>query len=238
MATTEARVRKYLDPEEPNYSAAAAELGPEALPILEALVQGADPLLASKAAYLASLIPDAEADRVIERAARSEHATVRIAAAAGLRSRPEAEAGTAEELLDDPDAGVRKVAARTTRGRAARREGTEEGAPDRRRPGSTAAGAAGKRVQVLEGEHGGGFPPGAAGEPERAEGQGGGDVGNARLRATIETAGDDAESGGGGDLGGGSPTGANRSAEGPDGGGLVDGDARSTGDSPHGGRGL
>lgn len=238
MTTTEARVRKHLDPEEPNYSAAAAELGPEALPILETLVQSADPLLASKAAYLASLIPDAEADRVIEQAARSEHATVRIAAAAGLRSRPDMEAGTAEELLSDPDAGVRKVAARTTRGRAPRRDATEEGAPERRRPGASTAGAGGKRVQVLEGEHGGGFPPGAAGETERAEGHGGGDVGNARLRTTIQTAGDDAESGGGGDLGAGSQTGISRSSDGPDGGGLLDGDAQSAGDSPHGGKGL
>ena len=46
----EAQVRKYLDPEEPDYKAAAAALGAEALPVLESLVRGADPLLASKAA--------------------------------------------------------------------------------------------------------------------------------------------------------------------------------------------
>ncbi len=93
MATTEAQVRAYLEPEEPNYKAAAAALGAEALPVLETLVQGADPLLASKAAYLASLVPDERAARVLEQASRSEHATVRVAAAAGLQKLAD---------LDDP----------------------------------------------------------------------------------------------------------------------------------------
>jgi hypothetical protein len=240
MATIEARVRKHLDPEEPNYSAAAAELGAEALPVLEALVQVADPLLASKAAYLASLIPDAQADRVIERAARSEHPTVRVAAAAGMRSRPETTVDMAAELMADPDAGVRKVATKTTRGRATaatRRESPEEPSHDRDRSGQRPA-AALKRVQVLEGEHGGGFPPGGDDEAARAEGQGGGDTGNTRDRSAIEMAGTDAESGGGGDVGGGGATGVTRSGDGPDGGGQLDGAARGTGDSQYGGGGV
>lgn len=86
---TETQVRKYLDPEEPDYPAAAAALGVEALPVLETLVQRGDPLLASKAAYLASLIPHEHAARVLEQAAQSDHPTVRIAAAAGLQRHPE-----------------------------------------------------------------------------------------------------------------------------------------------------
>ena len=241
MATSEARVRKYLDPEEPNYSVAAAELGPDALPVLAALVQGADPLLASKAAYLASLIPDADADRVMEQAARSEHATVRVAAAAGLRSRPDAEAQMTAELIADPDAGVRKVAARATRGRttpATRREGAEESTPDRPRSGQGAGAAAVKRPQVLEGEYGGGFSPGTTGEAERAAGEGGGNVEHTRIRSTIASADDDQEGGGGGDLGSNVVKRASGSADGPDGGGHIDGDSRGGSDSPHGGKGL
>jgi len=233
MAMNEARVRKYLDPEEPNYSAAAAELGAEALPVLAALVQGADPLLASKAAYLASLIPDPEADRVMEQAARSEHPTVRVAAAAGLRSRPDAAIDMAAELIADPDAGVRKVAARTTRGRAVsapRKDSPEEASPR--------ASAAANRVQVLEGEHGGGFPPGGEAAAERAAGQGGGDTGNTRDRSTVEMAGTDDESGGGGDVGGSGAAGVSRSGDGPDGGGQIDGGARDGGDSQYGGGGV
>ena len=88
MATTEAQVRAYLEPEEPNYPAAAAALGAEALPVLDTLVRGGDPLLASKAAYLASMIPDEQAARVLEQAARSAHPTVRVAAAAGMQTQP------------------------------------------------------------------------------------------------------------------------------------------------------
>jgi hypothetical protein len=241
MAITEARVRKYLDPEEPNYSVAAAELGAEALPVLEALVQGADPLLASKAAYLASLIPDAESDRVIEQAARSEHPTVRVAAAAGLRSRPDAAIETAAELIADPDAGVRKVAAKSTRGRAipaARREGPEDAPPDRDRSRPSAGGAAGKRVQVLEGEHGGGFPPGTTGDAERAGGQGGGDAGNTIARSAYEAAGTDVESGGGGDVGQRGAAGVSRAGDGPDGGGQIEGAGRDAGASQYGGGGA
>jgi hypothetical protein len=56
MTITMRDARAQLDPEEPDYHQ-AAELGPAALPLLEQLVRGADPMLAAKAAYLASLIP-------------------------------------------------------------------------------------------------------------------------------------------------------------------------------------
>jgi HEAT repeats len=110
MAVTMEEVRAVLDPDEPDYSAAAL-LGPEALPHLQALVAGDDPMLASKATYAAALIGGDQGVAVVREAASSEEPVVRVAAAASAANL------TAEEssdvlagLLRDPDAGVRKVA--------------------------------------------------------------------------------------------------------------------------------
>src|SRR5262245_12866708 len=110
MAVTMQQVREILDAEEPDYQRGAA-LGREALPHLDALVSSGDPMLASKATYLASLIQDALAVDVVEKAARSTDPIVRVAAAAAatnLSSRGESD--VLDKLDDDPDAGVRKVA--------------------------------------------------------------------------------------------------------------------------------
>lgn len=110
MAVTMADVRAQLDPEEVDY-ARARQLGPDAVPFLMQLVQGGNLGLASKAAYLASLIESDRSADVLEAAATSSEPVVRVAAAAGLRNVPDA---TAERILErvrtDPDAGVRKVA--------------------------------------------------------------------------------------------------------------------------------
>jgi hypothetical protein len=208
MATTEAQVRKYLDPEEPKYSEAAAALGPDALPVLQRLVREADPLLASKAAYLASLIPDAQAGRVLEEAAHSDHATVRIAAAAGLAKRADIGDDVAAELMNDPDPGVRKMAAKTARSRA-RAARPEAPPPD----------------TVPSPETGGG------------EGEGGGDVGPSGARAVTDTSLADPESGGGGDLGGGVGRPAAGAGDAPDGGGSF-GESVGDDASTHGGGSL
>jgi hypothetical protein len=106
-------VRAALDPEEPDYPA-AAKLGPGALPHLESLVSAGDPMLASKATYLASLIKDARSAAIVEKAARSENAAVRVAAATAASNLPAASATTVLlELVADPDPGVRKVARRS-----------------------------------------------------------------------------------------------------------------------------
>jgi hypothetical protein len=236
---TEAQVRKYLDPEEPDYKAAAAALGADALPVLEMLVQGSDPLLASKAAYLASLIPDDEAARVLEQAARSDDPTVRVAAAAGLQKRSDVANDVAAELMTDPDPGVRKVAAKTTGGRktpglrARISETTPDDREDAARPSAAPERTRRTTVQVLEGEHGGGFPPGTTARAERAEGEGGGDLARTQARSSTEMAGTDPESGGGGDVGRNVGSRAGRSDGGPDGGGLLSGRAGDT--SMHGG---
>jgi len=102
-------VRAQLDPDEVDYSE-ARKLGPEAIPFLMELVQGRDLGLASKAAYLASMISSDRSTAVLESAAVSKEAVVRVAAASGVRNLPEVDAEKVMELLrNDHDAGVRSV---------------------------------------------------------------------------------------------------------------------------------
>jgi hypothetical protein len=104
------QVRAALEPEEPNYSRAAA-LGPEALPFLEQLVHGPNPMLASKATYLASVIHPDQAVGLIARAAAHAHPVVRVAAAAAARNLAALVAGgVLRRLVEDHDRGVRQVA--------------------------------------------------------------------------------------------------------------------------------
>ena len=110
MAVTMNDVRAALDPEEPNYER-AAKLGAEALPHLEALVNSGDTMLASKATYLASLIKDGKSTDIIATAAQSDDPAVRVAAAAAASNLTASGASPIlEELVGDPDPGVRKVA--------------------------------------------------------------------------------------------------------------------------------
>jgi hypothetical protein len=118
MAVTMKQVRAVLDPEEPDYQSAVA-LGPDALPHLDALVSSGDPMLASKATYLASLIQDQRSVDVVEKAARSDDPIVRVAAAAAAPNLAEAaSASLLSALAADPDPGVRKVARSTGGGEA------------------------------------------------------------------------------------------------------------------------
>lgn len=110
MPVTIEQVRAALDPEEPDYEQ-AAQLGPEALPHLEDLVGETDALLASKAAYLASLIEDPHSAHILRRAAASDRVEVRAAAAGGASNlSPSAASVVLEPLLNDRDVSVRKVA--------------------------------------------------------------------------------------------------------------------------------
>lgn len=238
MAITEAQVRAHLEPEEPDYPAAAA-LGAEALPVLERLVRDADPLLASKAAYLASLIPDDRADRVLAEAARSEHPTVRVAAAAGLRKRPDPPEDAVIDLMTDRDEGVRKVAMKSTRrlskslrDRIAARAETE------RNPGRRAAmDAVLRQTRDVDqgGDYGGGPLTAPSPETGDAPGEGGGDLGSGSGRRPTLASAEGLEGGGGGDLGGdrgrSAPT-----TDGPDGGGVIGAETTTVDDGGmHGG---
>ena len=113
MAVDMDQVRAALDPEEPNYPA-AAKLGPDALPHLERLITGDHPGLAAKAAYLAGLIGTEKSLSAMDKAARSAQVPVRIAAAAAAQHLAGDHAETVLlQLVDDSDPGVRKVAARS-----------------------------------------------------------------------------------------------------------------------------
>lgn len=110
MALTKERVRAELEKEEPDYTRAAG-LGPEALPHLRELAQEEDPMIASKAVYLAGLIEGEPADRLLEQAASSDDPRIRVAAAAAARHRSdEAASAVLTPLVQDDDVGVRKVA--------------------------------------------------------------------------------------------------------------------------------
>jgi hypothetical protein len=112
MAVNLNQVRKALHVEEPDY-ATAAKLGAGALPHLKKLVRGDDPMLASKAAYLAGLIDaDGSADVVAE-AAESDRVVVRVAAANGAAHVSGASPKLYEGLLGDSDPGVRKAGLRS-----------------------------------------------------------------------------------------------------------------------------
>lgn len=113
MPITMQQILARLDTDEPEYAALAA-LGPEAIPHLKVLVRSDDPGIASKAAYLATLIESDESADVIEAASASPQETVRVAAAAGMRNLTAAKAAPwIERLLDDSDPGVRKQALQT-----------------------------------------------------------------------------------------------------------------------------
>ncbi len=145
MAVKMDQVRRALDPEEPDYEK-GARLGPEALPHLAALVESGDTLLASKAAYLASLIDGAQAGEIVQAAARSEDAVLRVAAAgAAVNLEPDARERVLENLIEDPDPGVTKVA----------RQAVPEGVPSR----------LSRRLEELQQAEGG---PAAAPSPETA----------------------------------------------------------------------
>ena len=112
MSVTIEKIRSFLDPEEPNY-AEAGKLGPAAIPLLLRLVKENDPLLASKATYLASLIESNESVEVLKLAASSPNDVVRVAAAAGIKNLKDPPVSLAQSLLKDKDTGVRKVALRS-----------------------------------------------------------------------------------------------------------------------------
>src|SRR5262245_24647556 len=94
MQITMKDVVRSLIPDEADLHQAAKVLGPEALPHLEALVRGPDLMLASKAAYVAGLIPNPRAINVLEAAAQRSDKAVRISAATVIQFVSPAEAVT------------------------------------------------------------------------------------------------------------------------------------------------
>ena len=110
MSVTMQQVLAEIDREEPNYPA-FVKLGADALPHLKMIAGADDPLKAAKASYAASLIGGAAAIELLRAAADHHDPQVRIAVAQGLRNL--AQAAPSElvvKALNDPDAGVRKLA--------------------------------------------------------------------------------------------------------------------------------
>jgi len=104
------QVRAALDPDEPDY-VQARRLGPEALPHLSEIVAAGDPMLASKATYLAGLIAAEGSADIVSQAAQSPDPVLRVAAAGAARNLPPQDASDIlVELVADDDIGVRKVA--------------------------------------------------------------------------------------------------------------------------------
>jgi HEAT repeat protein len=110
MALELDEVRRRINVDEPDYGKLAATLGPEAVPLLTILVSDPSPAVASKAAYLLSIMPGPGAQEGLAIAAQSHDENVRIAAAAGLRNLEAPSTEALRSLFTDPDPGVRKVA--------------------------------------------------------------------------------------------------------------------------------
>ncbi len=107
------QVLTEIDREEPDY-AAFPKLGPAALPHLQMIAEATDPLKAAKAAYAASLIGGPAAIELLRVAARHHDPQVRIAVADGLKNlAAAAPTDLVMNALNDPDAGVRKLALST-----------------------------------------------------------------------------------------------------------------------------
>lgn len=110
MTVTSEQVKAALDREDYDE---AAELGADALPHLLRFVEGGDLSLAPKAAYLAGRIGDPQGAAILELAAASDEAVIRVAAAGGATHLPDEDTDALlQTLVDDDDPGVRKVALR------------------------------------------------------------------------------------------------------------------------------
>jgi len=122
MALGLEEVRRRVNVDEPDYPKLAATLGVESVPQLRTLVEADDAAVASKAAYLLSLLPSPESLAGLEVDARSADESVRVAAAAAFGNvtslsafgaGPAAAETQLRRLLADSDPGVRKVALRS-----------------------------------------------------------------------------------------------------------------------------
>ena len=115
MPVTREQVLSFLGREEMDYVQAAETLGAEALPALRQIIDEGPTPLAAKATYLVGYIeerqdaPSTDAADAVRLAAESAEPVLRVAAAGALRhfSRPPVE--LLDRLLQDADAGVRKL---------------------------------------------------------------------------------------------------------------------------------
>ena len=111
MSATMQDVVRFLSPDEADLHQAAAALDPGAIPHLEALVRGPDPMLAAKAAYVAGLMEESGGIEVLRVAASSPEKMVRVAAGTVVgRLAPDRAAPILTILLTDSDPECRQLA--------------------------------------------------------------------------------------------------------------------------------
>lgn len=124
MTVSLEKLKSVLGADEPDYAALAKEFGSEAVPYLDTLAKTKDPLMASKAVYLSSLISDSRSIDILSNAAKDPKPEVRIAAASGASNivitadriglLADVNLTKVEEVLsllrNDSDSGVSKVA--------------------------------------------------------------------------------------------------------------------------------
>lgn len=111
MPVTMLDVVRQLSPDEADLRQAAAALGPEALPYLEALVRGPDTMLAAKSVHVAAWLQDPRSLDVLRIASTSPQKMVRVAAATAAAHLTSEQAGTVlSTLLTDDDAECRQIA--------------------------------------------------------------------------------------------------------------------------------
>src|SRR3712207_3618521 len=111
MPVTHEELRLLLSNEEPDYMALAARLDASDMPAVAELADSDDVMLASKAVYVASLLPGG--GDVVQRAAASANPVLRAASASALRNlAPDRREPVAEMLLGRGDVAVEKVTLR------------------------------------------------------------------------------------------------------------------------------
>jgi HEAT repeat protein len=120
MGVTREQVLALLRSDEPDFTE-AEEWGPDATTYVEEFARSDDPYLASGAVYLAGLIPCDRSLAILAEAAHRHDPETRMAAAEAarqlaIRGATPTQLRAAEPalrlLLADPDAGVRRIAAR------------------------------------------------------------------------------------------------------------------------------
>jgi HEAT repeat protein len=110
---TMAELRRQLSDIEPDEST-YANIGPDDVPNLEALLDDEEAWMAARAAYALARIDTPEARTALIQAAASPREEVRVAlASAAQLLPPDTSDVVLERLLDDPDVGVRKFAIRS-----------------------------------------------------------------------------------------------------------------------------
>lgn len=113
MSMTDEELKFALGNEEPQYGVIVVQLTPADIPRLQALAEGGDVALASKAIYVASLLKEDAAHQIVARAAKSGNELLRVASATALQNLPTAaRVQVADTLIQDQNPSISKMVIR------------------------------------------------------------------------------------------------------------------------------